>query len=517
MYHAFPTIPRYRNLRLAGHAINSITAVLVCLILIAFASLLAASGLLPQWVQNEAYSALVVVVTIILIMSHEEMSRNPVHPLAFVLYVAAINFGVRGFMLEANDIYIPYSGNPKDHISQVCILIAISLVLYAVGYYSAAGAWLNKAIPDFCFVQRPGSEKGTLIRASLLYLAGWASRLFMFSHHYFHSQVQLVSDTDRFKSVLDDVSSFALFAYLAFATVFVRKRRTWTLLPMLIGETIYGAMYGGSSMLAMPFILLALVWHIYRKPFTWTQTIVAVVLIITVVGPALTGWRDAYYREMEGDPTPSLEKVARATANAISQPESLTDRDRTLARFGALDHTLMVFDRVPDRYPFQHGDTFIPTVTTMLIPRALWPDKPEVSIGHELAIRFGDDQNKAERGTNISISNVGELYYNFGYLGLALCPLFGIAIRFGWERFKRHVAVEQFALIWLPFLMFGLASVDQAISGYIANCVRGPIPIFVFSMLLYGQFPRIWRRSSRTAATPVPTGGRLLAMTAQRA
>lgn len=500
MYQWFPTIiTRYQGQRWSGRSDRLDLAVPVCVLLIA-AVLFGGIVGLPQWVQDEASAVVLVTVAILLVASRDEMARNPMHPLAIAFSLAALNFGVRGFMLRAFNLHIPFHGNPQSHITKACLLIATSLVLYSIGYYSGIGSRLNATLPDIYFPRKGRSGRGILARACLLYSIGWVARLHLFSQNIYHNQQELTLSAVQYKSIFQDIASFSTLSFIAFAIIVFRNRRAVMIVPMLVAEVVYGALYGGATMLVLPFMLLAVVWHIYRKPLSWKYLFGFVFLIIAVVGPATVGWRDAYYAQLANDPTPSLGKVARALVDVASQPEVLTNRQRSLARFGGLDHTLMVLDRVPNYYPYQYGATFLPYVSTMPIPRALWPDKPEVNIGHQFSIQFNDDQNLSKSGTNISIGNVGELYYNFGYIGILLCPCFGIVIRFGWERFKRHLALEQCAGIWLPFVLFEVASVQLAIAFYLGALVRGPIPIFIFSMLLYKQVPRVTRLRIRPVA-----------------
>jgi hypothetical protein len=54
------------------------------------------------------------------------------------------------------------------------------------------------------------------------------------------------------------------------------------------------------------------------------------------------------------------------------------------------------------------------------IPRLLWPDKPTVTRGTWFSTRLGLFESEAEATTSIGMTAVGELYWNFGTLGVII-------------------------------------------------------------------------------------------------
>jgi hypothetical protein len=52
------------------------------------------------------------------------------------------------------------------------------------------------------------------------------------------------------------------------------------------------------------------------------------------------------------------------------------------------------------------------------IPRLIWPDKPSVTRGAWFSTRLGLFDSEADATTSIGMTAVGELYWNFGTLGV---------------------------------------------------------------------------------------------------
>jgi hypothetical protein len=192
-----------------------------------------------------------------------------------------------------------------------------------------------------------------------------------------------------------------------------------------------------------------------------------------------------------------MEMVLMAAEQVARNPDIASVRMNVLGRHGELDILLTVLDRVPRIYPYQKGDTFIPYLLHAPIPRALWPSKPILDIGHRFSILFRDDpQKKLEKGTSISIGTVAELYYNFGYWGLLACPIFGMVVRFFWERWKHYFQVEACASIRLPFLLFSVAGFGADTAGLASDVLEliiVPVTLYIFMMAFYGRRPKVLR------------------------
>lgn len=86
---------------------------------------------------------------------------------------------------------------------------------------------------------------------------------------------------------------------------------------------------------------------------------------------------------------------------------------------------------VPERHPYFKGETYY-SVLTLFVPGSVWPGKPD-SLGSILAPLSGLSNS------NISFSNLGELYVNFGRIGISLGMfLIGMALSCLWRIFLHY-------------------------------------------------------------------------------
>jgi len=115
--------------------------------------------------------------------------------------------------------------------------------------------------------------------------------------------------------------------------------------------------------------------------------------------------------------------------NAVNENSSaLLDRSANVAQITNIVNLVK-------RNGFYNGRASAPIITA-LIPRAIWPDKPLIQLGIWFALEIGAAY-KAENGrvnNSINMTVAGELYLDFGWLGVALGSfLFGAFIGLLWN------------------------------------------------------------------------------------
>jgi hypothetical protein len=113
---------------------------------------------------------------------------------------------------------------------------------------------------------------------------------------------------------------------------------------------------------------------------------------------------------------------------------------------------LFIVDQVPEVYPYKLGDTYWAQAVNP-IPRFAWEDKP-LGFGVEFAAWHGFDALAG--GPNMSPGIIGEMYVNFGLVGVVVCSFFGGLLCRSWDRLRERHAES------VPVLMFftaGLAAV----------------------------------------------------------
>jgi hypothetical protein len=118
---------------------------------------------------------------------------------------------------------------------------------------------------------------------------------------------------------------------------------------------------------------------------------------------------------------------AKAAEDVSKNLEALASKKSLAARFGeGMDYfasriTLkgpmeILVDGVGKKVPYLEGETLWP-ITQAFIPRFILPDKPDTTA---IGLKFNYSFHLSSPGTYISVSNIGDLYWNFGWGGITV-------------------------------------------------------------------------------------------------
>jgi len=143
----------------------------------------------------------------------------------------------------------------------------------------------------------------------------------------------------------------------------------------------------------------------------------------------------------------------------------------------------MVMRRVPLRQPHDEGKILLRTITASIVPRFLWPDKPEA--GGKFNMRYY--AGYVLKGFSTNIGPLGEAYGGFGVYG-GVCYMFflGLFIRYAYK--KIFLISKRFPIIilWIPVLFFQTTYSAETDTHQILNSL---IKSAVFVFVLYKFLP----------------------------
>jgi len=110
--------------------------------------------------------------------------------------------------------------------------------------------------------------------------------------------------------------------------------------------------------------------------------------------------------------------------------------EQNLSRISHIFEFDHVVRETPAWVPYWGGETYKPLLTK-LIPRILWPGKPEERFGQEFGHRYGF-LHPGDEITSVNMSWLTEMYANFGRLGvLAGMAVVGVALALVEAKFNR--------------------------------------------------------------------------------
>ena len=226
-----------------------------------------------------------------------------------------------------------------------------------------------------------------------------------------------------------------------------------------------------------------------RVPKAW----IAYMAVFLVVGFPLF----QAYRVVSGerglDRAQALARIDLVLANVMASRDKLAEgRNRQqsfLERSSSKGNLDLLFEHVGSDVPYLRGASLV-AIPMAFVPRLLVPDKEDISVG----ALFGKLILKSDSGVYISVSHLGELYWNFGWAGILFGMLvLGMLLGVVGTRFTLERGVT------LTRVLVLLATVQPLCLGF-----GGTMPVsylvWMRSMAAIGLLHLIFAR-----VTPVPT------------
>ncbi len=225
---------------------------------------------------------------------------------------------------------------------------------------------------------------------------------------------------------------WAVFLAIIATSIVQRKRLHWTL-GIFLFELIFG-MSGYFSSFSIPifFALLAFAsaFTLLRREMKFTAY--ALVGLMFSFGAIWNVIKNDYRRVVSENSSEQIVSVGVAErystlGNMVG--ETLTGEtdlavDKFAMRLAYVDFFGIVLNRVPSELPHREGELLGTALTHILVPRAIYPDKPPLPSDSELTAQYTGDLNiLLMTGTSISLGFATECYIDFGFAGVILAGL----------------------------------------------------------------------------------------------
>ncbi len=106
-------------------------------------------------------------------------------------------------------------------------------------------------------------------------------------------------------------------------------------------------------------------------------------------------------------------------------------------------------DRVPKNFSFANGQTILTSVAASIVPRFLWPDKPETGGRDNIKRFWGIDLGSV----SMNLGPIGEAYANFDRTGGIIYMFFyGLFLNFILSMILKLADRRPTLVLWLPVL-----------------------------------------------------------------
>jgi hypothetical protein len=248
-----------------------------------------------------------------------------------------------------------------------------------------------------------------------------------------------------------------------------------SVIALMIGQTLITGMFGEFIFIlacALVLILLGSKVSLARK----ILVAFAGVFLIIIIQSVKVDYRKKLWLEGSGaDPA----YYAQLVVDRVTDPSAMLEPNKLFfvsvrMNQGWLVATTMA--RVPSKFDFAYGETIWQSIAAAIVPRFLWPDKPEAGGKANLKRFWGFDLI----GFSMNIGPLGEAYANFDKLGGVIFMFFyGLFFNLTLSVVLKLAEKRPTLVLWIPFLFFSAIAVETDLLTTMGSLIKGVLFVWI--------------------------------------
>lgn len=254
----------------------------------------------------------------------------------------------------------------------------------------------------------------------VLAMAGVSSTLYSFFFGYYGLAAEFAN-----RGTLSGAASIGTtLLHLALALAWLRyfaweRRRSLAAGVLILLVALIPAVFSNSKgALVFPLMTAGVAYFLVRERVPKLAVVITVLVYALVAFPFVTAWRSAGVTQYRSGWERISEGLSMLTSDEWAIGETFDGRLQQSFGRGVADVFSRIVDQTGVAVPYEGGKSYLEALQ-FLVPRALWPDKPDNATGNRIGKRYGvvfihDDL------TNVAPTAMGEMYMNFGGLGVVL-------------------------------------------------------------------------------------------------
>jgi hypothetical protein len=207
------------------------------------------------------------------------------------------------------------------------------------------------------------------------------------------------------------------------------------------------------------------------------------IFVIILIQSVKSDYRKrTWYEEGGADPVYFIQLVGDriASPSTMLEPMGLFSLSVRMNQGWLVAETMKM---VPEKHPFGNGGPLLDAIYASVIPRFLWPDKPEAGGKANLKRFWGFDLI----GWSTNIGTLGEAYANFDRTGgLFYMFFYGLFFNFILSRILKMAEKRPTIILWLPYLFFYVVNVETDLLSTMGALVKG----LIFTWITFQVFNR---------------------------
>jgi hypothetical protein len=287
---------------------------------------------------------------------------------------------------------------------------------------------------------------------------------------------------------------FFLLSYLLFVGLFYciysdfkyKKTVLYAAFAFLIARSLVQGMFGELIFIAIMSVMLTLVgtnFSFFRKMVVISSGVM-VVFFIQLIKP---DFRKETWRKGNKNEITTFYRIA---SEKMNNPASLVKNElvwfNMYSRFNEGLIISMVLKSVPRNIEYANGETIFLSLAGSIIPRIVWPDKPQAGGVYNFKRFLGVNL----KGYSVGISPYGEAWGNFGKNGgIVFMFFFGLMYNFLFSLLLKYSIRVPSVILWIPFLFFYAVQIESDIFTMVNSLTQA----LIFMVIIYQLFYRVFR------------------------
>jgi oligosaccharide repeat unit polymerase len=290
----------------------------------------------------------------------------------------------------------------------------IGLLAFWLGYYIHFGRNIGSSLPA---LPRNWNITGALALALLCILIGWALRLFGALQlggiaAWLAADKHLVfaeNEGTMYLVIVGNLARVGLYILLILARAHKGRSYWFLFICFLVPDLIYNFLSGSRGQFVFLLMgLIVILWMTsdreHRTGMRYGRWAAILLIALIVLFPLFSALRGGII-----SPEAALLRAATFWADPLRLFEVMWVRQH------GLDSLAVVIQDVPEIEPFAFGQQlFLPLVAW--IPRAIWPEKPVISLGEIFYQKFFPPI--FHEGTAVAVTLPGQFYWALGFAGI---------------------------------------------------------------------------------------------------
>jgi hypothetical protein len=354
----------------------------------------------------------------------------------------------------------PGPGLGREQITAALVLVILGIAAFGIGAHLLG---LAKPVRLLRLPQAASASLGALSVAYFVSLAGVFLGLALGVLGYI-ANAGATAHLLAFGQTFNLLAILGNLVVLATALTYFASGNTnlRTLLVLSVGiQVTVGFVIGFKATALEPLVYTALAYLVTQGRLPWRFAFAVVAVTVVLLVPLNLAYRGTL-RNTSGVSTGTALSSSVGTLSHTSVFDALeSSYAEFLHRYRLIDSIALIETLTPKPRPYGSGTDYLLLPAVILVPRALWPGKPQQTEGGEFSHTYWNIPAAIRTATPITM--IGDLYRNFSSIGVAAgMTLWGVLLA-GWTALYRRYQSPRWHFVYIVSATLAFTAVEGII------------------------------------------------------